>query len=30
VREDGVREAAQFAWDAAAGKYVEIRRYPAF
>jgi adenylyltransferase/sulfurtransferase len=29
VRAAGVRGAAQFAWDAAAGKYVEIGRYPA-
>jgi adenylyltransferase/sulfurtransferase len=28
VREDGVREAAQFAWDAAMKTYVEVRRYP--
>ena len=29
VRADGVRGAAQFAWDAAAKAYVEIGRYPA-
>jgi adenylyltransferase/sulfurtransferase len=29
VRADAVRGAAQFAWDAAARKYVEIGRYPA-
>jgi len=29
IRRDGVRGAAQFAWDAAARGYVEIGRYPA-
>ena len=29
VRADGVRGAAQFAWDAGAHRYVEIGRYPA-
>ena len=29
VRSDGVRGAAQFAWDAAARRYVEVGRYPA-
>jgi proteasome lid subunit RPN8/RPN11 len=28
VRRDGVRGAAQFAWDGAARRYVEIGRYP--
>jgi len=29
LRKDGVRGAAQFAWDAAQRRYVEIGRYPA-
>ena len=29
VRADGVRGAAQFAWDADTRRYVEIGRYPA-
>ena len=28
IRADGARGAAQFAWDAAAGKYLEVGRYP--
>ena len=29
VRADGVRGAAQFAWDSTAAQYVEVGRYPA-